>query len=542
MEQQHQRWEKVQAKHAKMADIIQDKWSAIRPYMPPVNFITMHYTYFGLLGLIVSVIFWGASRPSQSISFIDSLFLVLSSFTSSGLNTVNISQLSTVQQVILAIMMILGSPVLISLFTIWFRTRVFEKRFKDIVEMERSRRIKTTGTVIGMAGAMFGTPVLSSFRPRSRRRDQQAPSGGGGESSHTQRADADAFQLSPGRVTVSPRVDRNGDPDITKSPPRFLNPIQEGHTFHVSSTDVEPRSPMSYTSRRRAGSQGGGGAGQDAQRSGGGGGGAYEMFDFKAFVRENKKSIGRNGQFFDLTEEQREYLGGVEYRALKVLFTIVVVYFVLWQVLGAIALGAWLSVHSTSITTVNSQNAWWSGIFLCISSFNNAGMTLLDSGIAAFADDAFVLTISTILSLAGNAAFPAFLRATVFFTGFVLKHTVDEEEYVVWKEAFDFILKYPRRLYTMMFPAKANWVFVGIFSSIAILDWVLLLVLSIGNSVFSVYSVGKQVGLALFQALSKKKNHNPDSYHIWMCCLLTLSTCSYPFRRVCRDLGIGPLF
>lgn len=473
--------EKFRIQRARMADKLNDWWSAVRPYMPPVNFITMHYTYFGLLGLLVSIIFWGASRPSQSISFIDSLFLVISAFTTSGLNTINISQLSTGQQVILTIMMILGSPVWVSLFTIWFRTHVFEKRFEDIVQMERKKRAKTMGTVIGMTGAMFGTPVLSSFRQTARRRDQPV--------THSQRADADAFHLSPRRTSQ----EQNKDLEAPKSPRHHLNTIREGQALSAATaTSVEPRSPASFANRRRPVDQG------DGQR-----GNISEGFDFTTFLRENKKSVGRNGQFFDLTDEQREYLGGVEYRALKILFNIVAIYFVLWQVLGAITLGAWLSVHSTSITDVNSQNAWWSGIFLCISSFNNAGMTLLDAGISAFANDAFVLTVVTLLSLAGNAAYPAFIRATVYFTGFIIKYVVDEDDYPVWKEAFDFILKYPRRLYTMMFPAKANWVFVGIFSSIAILDWVLLVVLSIGNSVLSIYSVGKQVGLALFQAFSK---------------------------------------
>lgn len=501
-----------------MADKLKAWWAAIRPYMPPVNFITMHYTYFGLLGLIVAIIFWGASRPSQSISFIDSLFLVISAFTTSGLNTINLSQLTTGQQAILAIMMILGSPVWVSLFTIWFRTHVFEKRFEDIVMMERKKRSKTMGTVIGMAGAMFGTPVLSAFRQTSRKRDQPPT-----HPSHARRASLGAFHSSPGRTP------RPLDKDLeAPNSPRHLNTIREGQPLGASiTTSAEPRSPASLPNRRRPVDQ------DDGQQ-----GDLSEGFDFTTFLRQNRRSIGRNGQFFDLTEEQREYLGGVEYRALKILFNIVAIYFVLWQVLGAITLGAWLSVHSTSITAVNSQNAWWSGIFLCISSFNNAGMTLLDAGIAAFAGDAFVLTIVTLLSLAGNAAYPAFIRLTVYFTKFVIKYVVDEDDLAIWEEAFDFILKYPRRLYTMMFPAKANWVFIGIFSSIAIIDWVLLVVLSIGNSVLGIYSVGKQIGLALFQAFSM----SPFSC---LCCsflgMLTLLPPSHPIRRVCCHLGFGSL-
>lgn len=476
--------EDFSTRRARMAEKLNQWWVAVRPYMPPVNFITMHYTYFGLVGLIVSIIFWGSSRPSQSVSFTDSLFLVISAFTTSGLNTINLSQLTTGQQAILAIMMILGSPVWVSLFTIWFRTHVFEKRFDDIVQMERKKRCKTMGTVIGMTGAMFGTPVLSSFRGASKiNRRHNVPT------THAQRAEADAFHLSsPGRASAS----QDHDVEALK-PPHHLNTIKEGQTLNAATTSAEPRSPMSLASRRRSVA-----TQDDGQR-----GNVSEGFDFATFVRENKNSIGRNGQFFDLTEEQREYLGGVEYRALKILFNIVAIYFVLWQILGAITLGAWLYVHSTDITAVNNQDPWWSGIFLCISSFNNAGMTLLDAGIAAFSNDPFVLTVTSLLSLAGNAAYPAFIRATVWVTKFAMKWVVDEDEWAVWEEALDFILKYPRRLYTMMFPAKANWVFVGIFSTIAIIDWVLLVVLSIGNSVLGIYSVGKQVGLALFQAFSK---------------------------------------
>ncbi|KAG6360420.1 hypothetical protein INS49_011480 [Diaporthe citri] len=477
-----QPWEKFKADHPATADRMVDSWAAVRPYLPPVNFITMHYAYFIFVGLIFAGIFYGLSNPTHSVSFVDSLFLVLSAFTTSGLNTVDISQLSTAQQVIIALMMVLGSPVFVSIFTIWLRARVFEKRFEDIVEAERNRRMKKTGAIVGMAGAMIGLPVMSSFKASKRKAKKGR---------HERRAEADAFHLS-GFKSRDKNLDHSRNESHDAAPGSgMLGPIQEGQKLDVSTSSAEPLSPKSNTTtRRRPLSR------DDGRQS------MSEGFDFRTFIHENKKSVGRNGQFFDLTEEQREYLGGVEYRALKILFTIVCVYFVLWQLLGAIALGAWLYVHSQSITAVNTQNSWWAGIFLAISSFNNAGMTLLDAGVAAFDNDAFVLTIVTILSLAGNAAFPAFLRATVYFCSIVLKMSVDDEDYTVWKEAFDFILKYPRRLYMMMFPAKANFVFVTMFSTIAVMDWVLLLVLSIGNSAIEAYPVAKRVGLAVFQALT----------------------------------------
>ena len=58
----------------------------IRPFLPPLNFITIHYTYFIVVPLIASVVFWGSSNPSFSISYVDSLFLVISAMTEAGLN------------------------------------------------------------------------------------------------------------------------------------------------------------------------------------------------------------------------------------------------------------------------------------------------------------------------------------------------------------------------------------------------------------------------------------------------------------------------
>lgn len=446
----------------------------------------MHHAYFVFVGLIFAVIFWLSSHSNRTVSFTDSLFLVESAFTSSGLNTVNISELSTGQQVILALMMILGSPVLISLFTIWFRAHIFEKRFEDIVERERNRKMQATGTVVGMAGAMFGAPVLASFQRAKAR--SQAGLARRGTWMHTKRAEADAFHLA---------TSRDRDPEIARATRSSvqLSVIHEGQNPRIEVPVNSERPHSAYTQAsypvRRTFSR------DDGRPM------TSENFDFRAFIRENKKSIGRNGQFFDLTDEEREALGGVEYRALRILFVIVSAYFLLFQIFGAIALGAWLSSHGSTITAVNAQNPWWAGIFLCISSFNNAGMTLLDAGISAFDDDAFVLSLVTVLALAGNYAFPAFLRGTVFLCSLLLKRGTHEDEHIAYKEAFDFILKYPRRLYMMMFPAKANWTFVAICTSIGALNWVMLLVLSIGNSVLEIFPVGRRLGLALFQSLSE---------------------------------------
>ncbi|KAK7968107.1 uncharacterized protein PG986_002384 [Apiospora aurea] len=466
------------SRYAVLRDDLAEKWRVVRPYLPPVNFITVHHAYFIFVSLIAAAVFYAiaSAESTFTVSFVDSWFLITSAFTASGLNTVNLSALATGQQVVLFIMLILGSPVLVSLFTIWFRYHIFEKRFDHIVEMEREkrRRKRATGTMVGMAGAMFGLPVMSSF-------------GASANKTHAQRAAEDAFELSKPRSRV------HADSQELHPAPSHQSQHQRNRSESNAGSVQHPPIPEPPPSARPQGA-----AASPA---------SSDQFNFHTFLHENRKSIGRNGQFFDLDDEQREYLGGVEYRALKLLFVIVAVYFVLFQVLGALTLGAWLAVHSRDVTAVNAQGPWWSGIFLAISSFNNAGLTLLDAGIAAFADDAFVLTIVTILSLAGAAAFPACIRGIIFLCRLVMKRWIPQaanraaqQDYEDWLEAFDFILKYPRRLFMLMFPSKANFVFVAFFSSLVTVDWILLLVLSIGNPVLEAFPVASRVGIALFQA------------------------------------------
>jgi hypothetical protein len=48
--------------------------------------------------MVCSFIFWGASTPAKSISYLDSLLMITSTMTESDLNTLNLSELNTFQQ------------------------------------------------------------------------------------------------------------------------------------------------------------------------------------------------------------------------------------------------------------------------------------------------------------------------------------------------------------------------------------------------------------------------------------------------------------
>ena len=58
-------------------------WNTFSLLLPPLNFITIHYAYFISTCLVASLIFWGSSTPAKSVSYIDSLFLVVSAMVRS---------------------------------------------------------------------------------------------------------------------------------------------------------------------------------------------------------------------------------------------------------------------------------------------------------------------------------------------------------------------------------------------------------------------------------------------------------------------------
>lgn len=73
-------------------------------------------------------------------------------------------------------------------------------------------------------------------------------------------------------------------------------------------------------------------------------------------------TVGRNSAFVDLTEDQREELGGIEYRALKLLAIILVCYFVGFHLLGMICLLPWIvrdKKYSGIVEEAGINPVWW---------------------------------------------------------------------------------------------------------------------------------------------------------------------------------------
>jgi Trk-type K+ transport system membrane component len=163
-----------------------------------------------------------------------------------------------------------------------------------------------------------------------------------------------------------------------------------------------------------------------------------------------------------------------------------------------------MAVHAPEIPAQNAQNAWWYGIFLSISAFTNGGMTLVDAGMTVFQSGYyFVLIVVMLLTLAGSQASPIFLRFIVWVLSRVLRFSTKDENHAVWKETFDFILQYPRRVYMNMFPARPTWMLTLWLGAFLIVDWFMFFLLNIGNEVVESIPKGPRVLDGLFQSVCK---------------------------------------
>lgn len=444
-----------------------------------MNFITIHYAYFIIVCLVSSVVFWGSSNPAWSISYTDSLFLVVSAMTESGLNTVNLSQMTTWQQALLFLLIVFGSSIWVSIWTVVARKHVFEQRFQDIVRAERARRAN-------QPGGASGPPRLQQFLSCRRASTATLPQGR-----------AETAPDAPAGVDVPPlAVDVEALRE--KSPgPDHIAFVYTPNTIDAVSTAAQRHPQENQPTRRNHGREGDPNPDQKDDE--------FSMHQLLA-----DKAGGRNSQFHGLTTEERERLGGCEYQALRVLSVIVPLYFVLWQLLGCLALGAWINHNLPGPPLENGINPWWLGIFNGASAFNNSGMSLLDANMIPFQKSTFVLLTMGLLILAGNTAYPVFLRLIVWSLRKLLTLLTKDDEYTGLKDTLKFILQYPRRVYTNLFAARPTWWLVFMLILLNSIDWVGFELLNLGNPEMQHIPPSSRVLDGLFQALGK----SPPPYSV----------------------------
>ncbi|TQW11907.1 cation transporter [Cordyceps javanica] len=393
-----------------------------RRHRPAVNFITIHYAYFVVVCLLGSVVFWASSSPRGSISYVDSLFVVVSAMTEAGLNTVNLSAMTGWQQTILFLLIMLGGTIWVSIWTVVARKHV-----------SRRRLVRASQRLVG-AACPAREDLLRVVAP-----DQGAV-----------------------RERSSSGSERHGTPPC----PHHTALWHRSAPGAVDSDTAQSRAACSRPCSLQ----------QEPSRP-------------------NSEEDGLYGM-------KSEPVCGCEYRALELLSIVVPLYFLLWQLLGCLGLGAWMYHHMPGTALANGINPWWLGVFNGVSAFNNSGMSLLDSNMMPFQEAYFVLITMGLMILAGNTAYPIFLRLIFWLSLKLLDLTTEASVCQDTKLAIKVLLEDPRRVYTNLFPSRPTWWLSFMLVCLNTIDWVLFELLNLNNPVIGRIPVGPRILVGLFQALA----------------------------------------
>ncbi|EHA55645.1 hypothetical protein MGG_07233 [Pyricularia oryzae 70-15] len=446
--------------YAKKASTLAAGRGRLRRLLPSITFVAVHYGYFVGVCIVSSLVLWASSGPDASssssdgaaagrhgrVGYVDSLFLVVSAMTETGLNTVNLSELNTWQQTILFLLIVCGGSVWVSIWTVLARKWAFERRFDELVAAE-----------CAAAGVSPSPPGLLR-RIASR---LHTVSSGVEPGSLGRLDDAEGFG---GVVLAGPSYSITRDTALSKS--------------------------TSLTRRRRAG-QGEAIAQMRADI-------------LRGVVDRQMRGGGGNRHVAKLTSEERCRLGGVEYRAIRLLAVVVPLYSALWQVLGCLALAAWIQVNLPHPPVSNGLSPIWLGIFNGASAFNNSGMSLLDANMVPFNQAYFVLATMGAMILAGNTAYPVFLRLVLWAALGLLRLASSDAVLPDLKTALAYALKHPRRVHPHLYPPRQTWWLAGSVVVLNAVMWVAFELLNLGNPIVESLPGAARVVDGLFQAIATR--------------------------------------
>ncbi|KFY67643.1 hypothetical protein V497_00265, partial [Pseudogymnoascus sp. VKM F-4516 (FW-969)] len=343
-------------------------------WKPPVSFITLHYAWIifaGLLGLIVIY-------PYGNVRAVDAYFFGASASTESGLNTVDVKELKTYQQVAIYLIPIFTNLGFINVIVVavrlyWFdkhlgtlapsllstlnpRTGAWSSRRKSDVEAQETNLEKSSSTREQPSSCPVGEARDKVQRASDSvdnvtqidEADGEADYKGNGHITFAQ--DVKLPHLTPGTLYVPPPKERDQGVPITETDTILSDDEEDA---------IKPCQTGSKNLTRRRAYQHDGlniSLSKSIERV------ASSVFVLGASSREEKSqtkqlpstrpiglpslsretTVGRNSQFHNLTAEDRVKLGGIEYRSLRLLLKITSGYFFGLHIFGVICLLPWI--------------------------------------------------------------------------------------------------------------------------------------------------------------------------------------------------------
>ncbi|KAM5351397.1 hypothetical protein ACJ41O_004120 [Fusarium nematophilum] len=211
-------------------------------------------------------------------------------------------------------------------------------------------------------------------------------------------------------------------------------------------------------------------------------------------------TMGRNSNFVGLTLEQREELGGIEYRSLRTLAWILISYFWGFSVLAIACLLPFI-LHSHHygeiVEDAGVARTWW-GFWTANSAFNDLGLTLTPDSMNSFNTSEYAMMIMWFFIIIGNTGFPVMLRFIIWVLAKVIPRGTG-----LWEE-LRFLLDHPRRCFTLLFPSSANWWLFWTLAALNAIDLLFFVVLDLNSGPVAELPVHTRIADGLFQAAATR--------------------------------------
>ncbi|KAF3034657.1 low affinity potassium transporter [Didymella heteroderae] len=372
------------------------------------NFIKLHYSYIIAWTLLSSVILYGNGR----IPYVDALFFASGAATQSGLNTIDVNKLALYQQVVIMLVACVCNPIFIHTSVVFVRLYWFEKRFQDVVRgsqmkgrrtqsppkrkwksmedveggmVNRSRGVgnREIRVLRGSSGHAYGGYIENEFAFN----DGQDRTGDGirvRRHSNLEEPDRTSFGPTAARheAATDETVAEAKNPSMPAQPqdglPASLDPPvpclpQASHETSIAFTGVQ-RNPSAKGTLRIPGPrdfdlghipekvEDGDGYSRKATKML-----SYDS-DLSRYPSTSVPTDEKDDEAHSL-KHHREELGGIEYRALKLLAIILVCFFVGFHLFGMVCLTPWINgtaQYRAVVQNVGISPTWW-GFFTAAS-------------------------------------------------------------------------------------------------------------------------------------------------------------------------------
>jgi len=197
------------------------------------------------------------------------------------------------------------------------------------------------------------------------------------------------------------------------------------------------------------------------------GGGQASEHSYLSF----KPRLDDKGRFHSLTREQEQELGGVEFRALRLLTWLLPAYAVFWLAFIVIVMTPYVS-HTNAGNVIrtsqpgNLNPAWWS-IFASVSAYSNCGLSLLNDNMIPLNNNYLILIFTGMVTLAGNTLYPVFLHLAIWLLSKLVPKDSEMHHTLV------FLRHHPRRCYLFLLHAKNTLILLPVQAAINLVAWVL---------------------------------------------------------------------